>query len=152
QIGKLIAAGDRKPVHDFGGSLLSGGAYSLSAYKGKAVVVNFWGTWCGPCTVETPQFAKIYDDYRGRGVSFVGIDVGESGRSEPEAFVKHYRVGYPIVYDETGETALRMGNIRVPGKPFTVLLDKEHRVAGVYAARLAPTDLEPMLNKLAAET
>jgi thiol-disulfide isomerase/thioredoxin len=152
QIGQLIPAGDRKPVHDFGGDLLSGGNYSLTKYRGQAVVVNFWGTWCGPCTVETPQFGQVYKAYRSKNVSFVGIDVKEGSRDAPKAFVKDNDIEYPIVYDETGETALRMGNIRVPGMPFTVLLDKQHRVAGVYATRLAAADLEPMLNKLVAGT
>jgi thiol-disulfide isomerase/thioredoxin len=152
QVGQLIPPGQRKPVHDFGGDLLSGGTYSLQKYRGQAVVVNFWGTWCGPCTVETPQFGKVYKDYRGKGVTFVGIDVKEGSRDAPKAFVKDNDIEYPIVYDETGETALRMGNIRVPGMPFTVLLDKQHRVAGVYATRLAAGDLDPMLNKLVAGT
>ena len=55
-----------------------------------------------------------------------------------------------MIYDENGETALRMGNIRVQATPFTVLLDKQHRVAGVYVGPLTPKDLEPMLNRLTA--
>jgi thiol-disulfide isomerase/thioredoxin len=152
QIGKLIPAAQRQPVPDFGGSLLSGGTYSPTAYKGKALVVNFWGTWCGPCIVETPSFERVYQAYRGKGVSFVGIDIKEGSRDAPKAFVKEHHIRYPIVYDETGETALRMGNIRVQATPFTVLLDKQHRVAGVYLGPMTPADLEPMLNKLVGTT
>jgi thiol-disulfide isomerase/thioredoxin len=152
RFGTLIPVADRKPVPQFGGSLLTHGTYNLAAYKGKAIVVNFWGTWCGPCTVETPTFQKVYDAYKNKDVSFVGIDIKDGTRDAPRSFVRDNHITYPIVYDETGETALRMGNIRVQATPFTVLLDKQHRVAGVYVGPLTAKDLEPMLNKLVAGT
>ena len=150
-VGKLITVSDRKPVHDFSGSLLDGGKYRLADYAGKVTVVNFWGTWCGPCKIETPQFGQIYEAYKSKGVTFVGIDVKEPSRDEPRAFVRDNRIRYPIVYDEEGETAVRLGNIPTQAMPFTVVLDKDHRVAAVYVTRLAPSDLEPVLNKLVAE-
>lgn len=150
RVGTLIPVRQRKPVPPFGGSLLSGGTYSPSRYAGKAIVVNFWGTWCGPCVVETPAFQKVYDDYRGKGVTFVGIDIKDGTRDAPRSFVRDHHITFPIVYDEAGETALRMGNISVQATPFTVLLDKQHRVAGVYVGPLTAADLDPMLNKLVA--
>ncbi|HEY8300878.1 MAG TPA: TlpA disulfide reductase family protein [Jatrophihabitans sp.] len=152
KVGTLIPVADRKPVPAFSGPLLSGGTYNLSAYKGKAVVVNFWGTWCPPCVVETPQFQTVYQAYKNRGVSFVGIDIKDGTRDAPRSFVADHHITYPMIYDETGETALRMGNIRVQATPFTVLLDREHRVAGVYVSPLTPRDLGPMLDKLSAGT
>jgi thiol-disulfide isomerase/thioredoxin len=148
RVGTLIPVADRKPVPDFGGALLSGGRYKLSDYAGKAIVVNFWGTWCPPCVVETPQFQSVYQRYRDKDVSFVGIDIKEGSRDQPRSFVADHHIQYPMIYDETGETALRMGNIRVQATPFTVLLDEQHRVAGVYTSALTPKDLEPMLDKL----
>jgi thiol-disulfide isomerase/thioredoxin len=149
KLGQLIPVHDRKPAEDFSGSLLNGGTFKLSQDEGKVTVINFWGTWCGPCTVETPQFALVSDAYR--TVGFVGIDVKESGRSGPRAFVKNNKVHYPIVYDELGKTALRLGNVPSQAMPFTVILDSQHRVAAVYLLRLAANDLKPVLNKLLAE-
>lgn len=150
-LGTLIPLADRKPVHPFTGSLLGGGAYRLAQDAGKVTVVNFWGSWCGPCQVETPQFGLVYDAYKSRDVQFVGIDIKEASQDKPEAFVKDHQIHYPIVYDENGTTAVELGNISTQAVPFTVLLDKQHRVAAVYTLRLAPADLEPMLNKLLAE-
>lgn len=150
-VGSLIKVSDRRPVHDFSGSGLNGGTYHLAQDAGKVTVVNFWGTWCGPCQIETPQFGMVYDAYRSKPVAFVGIDVKEGSRGKPRAFVKDNKIHYPIVYDEAGETAIRMGNIPTQQVPFTIVLDKRHRVAAVYIARLAPSDLEPVLNKLIAE-
>ena len=128
-----------------------GGQYRLQQDDGKITVINFWGSWCGPCKTETPQFAQVYDKYQKRGVMFVGIDVLEDGRDDPKAFVRDAGVHYPNVYDEEGRTALKLGNIRTQGYPFTVILDRQHRVAAVYLERLAALDLEPVLNKLIAE-
>lgn len=151
KLGSVISAADRKPVTAFSGNLLDGGTYRLSEDDGDVTVVNFWGTWCGPCTVETPQFGLVYDAYKSKGVTFVGIDVKEAGRDDPRAFVKANKIHYPIVFDEAGETAVRLGNIPSQAMPFTVILDKDHRVAAVYLLRLGATDLEPVLNTLIAE-
>lgn len=150
-VGTFIPATDRKPVADFGGSLLSGGRYHLDRYRNKVVVVNFWGVWCGPCRIETPNFGKVYDAYRGKDVTFVGIDIKDGSRAESRSFLADNHVTYPVVWDEVGETAVRMGEISTQAMPFTVLLDRQHRVAGVYITPLTPADLEPMLNKLIAE-
>jgi peroxiredoxin len=149
--GSLIAVGQRKPADNFDGTLLNGGKYRLSQDKGKVVVVNFWATWCGPCTVETPQFNTIYNDYKRKPVTFVGIDTKETSTDAAKAFVKDNSIDYPIVYDEQGETAVRLGNIPTQGMPFTVVIDRSHRVAAVYVGRVSPLDLEPVLNTLAAE-
>jgi thiol-disulfide isomerase/thioredoxin len=151
-VGTFIPVADRKPVADFGGSLLSGGTYNLDHYRGKVVVVNFWGVWCGPCRVETPNFGKVYDAYRDKGVTFVGIDIKDGSRAESRSFLADNHVTYPVVWDEVGQTAVQMGEISTQAMPFTVLLDREHRVAGVYITPLTPADLEPMLTKLIAET
>jgi thiol-disulfide isomerase/thioredoxin len=148
----LISESARKPAQNFSGSLLTGdGTFRLTQDAGKVVVVNFWGAWCPPCRIETPQFNAMYQAYKSKGVAFVGIDIKEASRSLPTAFVRQYKISYPIVYDNEGATAVRLGNPPTQGAPFTILLDSQHRVAGVYLGPLARADLEPMLNTLVAE-
>jgi len=149
--GHLIGASDRKPAGQFTGTLLKGGTYKLAAQRGKVVVVNFWATWCGPCTTETPQFDQVYRAYKDKGVTFVGIDTKETSTSAAKAFVAHHHISYPIVSDEPGRTALELGKIPALSLPFTVLIDKRGRVAAVYLTVLTPKDLQPVLNKLIAE-
>lgn len=150
-VGTFIPLADRKPVHNFGGELLSGGRYDLNKYRNQVVVVNFWGAWCPPCKVETPQFGQIYDAYRHKGVTFVGIDIKDGDRSEPRQFLAANHVTYPVIYDEDGRTAITMGDLSTQAVPMTVLLDKAHRVAAVYTSPLTAKDLDPLLNKLIAE-
>jgi peroxiredoxin len=148
--GSLIKAADRKPAGNFTGDLLNGGKITLNQYRGKVVVINFWATWCGPCTTETPQFDSVYRSYKSKGVQFIGIDTKEASKDAPKAFVRDNDISYPIVWDEQGKTAVALGKIPARALPFTVLIDRKERVAAVYLTSLAPKDLEPVLNKLVA--
>jgi peroxiredoxin len=150
RLGKTIAPGDRKKAGDFTGNLLNGGKLTLQQQAGKVVVINFWATWCGPCQTETPQFDLVYRANKAKGVAFVGIDTKETSTDAAKAFVKDNHISYPIVSDEAGETAVALGKIPALALPFTVVLDKQHRVAGVYLKPLAPKDLQPVLDKLVA--
>jgi thiol-disulfide isomerase/thioredoxin len=150
----LIAAADRRKVGTVTGDLLNGGTYNVASDLGKVTVINFWATWCGPCTTETPQFDSLYRSLikEDQPVAFVGIDTKEGDKDAPRSFVKDNKISYPIVYDENGKTAIELGKIPSQSLPFTVLLDKQGRVAAVYLSKLEPADLEPVLKKLIAET
>jgi thiol-disulfide isomerase/thioredoxin len=149
--GRAITLADRKQVGNVHGDLLSGGMYSLAAQKGKVVVLNFWGSWCGPCQTETPQFDSIYRDMKAHGVEFVGLDVKEVDRSAPESFIKDNKITYPSVWDPNAKTALQIGKVPMVGLPWTVIVDKDQRVAAVYSGPVLPADLKPVLTSLTAE-
>ncbi len=149
-LGKLYPVADRKKAGAFSGTLLDGAKYTSASTKGKITVVNFWATWCTPCQTETPQFDLVYRKVKAQGVDFVGIDTKDV-KSKAEAFVKDNDISYPIVSDEEGETAIRLGKIPQASLPFTVLLDKQGRVAAVYVIRLSPVDLTQAIDKLLAE-
>jgi peroxiredoxin len=150
KLGATIAPADRKKAGDFTGTLLDGGNYSLSEQAGKVVVVNFWATWCGPCTAETPEFDSIYRQYQTKGVTFVGIDTKDEP-SKAKAFVRDNQISYPIVFDQQGKTAITLGRIPANALPFTVLIDEQGRVAAVYLGAVASGDLTPTLNTLLKE-
>ena len=150
--GKLIDVAKRTQAGAFSGDGLSGGTINLADYAGKIVVINFWATWCGPCTVETPQFDSVYRTVKDKGVQFVGIDTKETSRDSARAVVTDNKITYPMMWDEQGKTAVALGKIPAQALPFTVLLDKQHRVAAVYLSSLSAKDLQPVLNTLIAET
>ena len=151
-IGKTYPIDTRKKAGDFTGELLSGGKITLSGQSGKVVVLNFWATWCAPCVIETPQFDAVYRTYTAKDspVQFIGIDT-KDGRDAANAFVTDNKISYPIVYDQRGETAVRLGKIPSQALPFTVLIDKQGRVAAVYLQQLSAKDLEAALATLLAE-
>jgi len=149
-LGKLIAEGQRKPAADFEGKLLDGGSMRLSQTKGKVVVLNYWASWCEPCRTESPQFDLLYRKIKSQGVDFYGIDTKDV-RGKASQFVRDNDISYPIVYDEAGETAVRLGNLPTVSLPFTVLIDRHGKVAAVYVVRLSYKDLQGALTKLLAE-
>jgi peroxiredoxin len=149
-LGSLIAVGSRKKAEDISGTLLSGGTASLRDNAGKVVLINFWATWCQPCIIETPQLDALYRRVHAQGVDFLGINTKDQ-KSKALSFVKDNDISYPILFDEEGESALRLGNLPSASLPFTVMIDKHQRVAAVYTGRLSPKDLEPVIDKLRAE-
>jgi len=149
--GKIIPIADRKKAGNFTGNLLDGGTMSLAQDAGKVVVINFWATWCGPCTVETPQFDALYRQTQASGVTFIGIDTKEASRDAPRAFVQDNKISYPIVYDEQAKAAVALGRIPALALPFTVVIDKQQRIAAVYTSVLTAKDLQPVLGQLIAE-
>lgn len=150
--GKLIPVAKRKEAGTFSAEGLDGGTVKLADYAGKIAVINFWATWCGPCTTETPQFDAMFRANKAKGVQFIGIDTKETSRDAPRAFVKDNDITYPVVWDEQGKTAVALGKVPAQSLPFTVVLDKQHRVAAVYLVPLSAKDLQPVLNTLIAET
>jgi thiol-disulfide isomerase/thioredoxin len=146
--GSVIPVAQRQPAGQVTGPLLTGGTYRLAQDAGKTVVVNFWGSWCGPCQIETPAFDKLYRDVKGSGVQFVGMDVKETSQDAPKAFVRDNDITYPIVYDPDAKTALELGHIPQTGLPVTVIVDKQQRVAAVYLGQVQPADIQNALTAL----
>jgi thiol-disulfide isomerase/thioredoxin len=97
---------------------LSGRAFRLSDFRGRVYVVNLWATWCGPCKMEIPGFNKIYEDYRARGVEFVGL-TAEDPEEESETvsqFVDEFRMTYRVGWIDK-ETVLKLATWNAPQPP-----------------------------------
>jgi thiol-disulfide isomerase/thioredoxin len=151
QVGQVFPEGSRKPVGAVTGTLINGGSYSLAADKGKVVVINFWASWCGPCKTETPQLDALYREVKSTGVEIVGVDTKEVSKDAGTSFITDNKISYPMLWDEPGRTALELGHVPADGLPFTVLIDKQERVAAVYLKPVTPGDLQPVLTSLTAE-
>ena len=125
---------------------------SLDDFPGKVVVINVWGQWCGPCRTEIGQLQQVYDATRDRGVAFLGIDVRDNNRQAAVDFVTDRNVTFPSIYDPPMRTMIAFGG-RYPTTviPSTVVLDREHRVAAVFLRELLAEDLQPVVERLAAE-
>lgn len=121
-------------------------------FKGKVVVLNVWGQWCGPCRTEITQLEQVYRATRDRGVAFLGIDVRDNNIDAARDFVIDRGVTFPSIYDPAMRTLIAFGG-RYPTTviPSTVVLDRQHRVAAVFLRELLASDLQPVVERLAAE-
>lgn len=149
-LGTLIPKADRKPAGTFTGDLIDGGTVGTTDLRGKVALLNFWASWCTPCRVESPQLDLLYRRMKSKDIEFIGVDTKDA-KSNARSFVQSFDLSYPIVFDETGEVAVRLGDIPARGLPFTVLLDKAGDVAAVYFGELTARDLQAPLDTLRAE-
>jgi cytochrome c biogenesis protein CcmG/thiol:disulfide interchange protein DsbE len=126
--GKLVPAPDRALPRL--GSQRQG---SVADYKGKVVLVNFWASWCPPCTKELPLLEKTQATMTKAGGTVLGINTRDA-TEDAQGFVRRYDLTFPSLRDGSGDFAEKWG---LTGYPESFLLDKEGRVA---AARRGPID------------
>lgn len=102
------------------------GELSLTSLRGKAVVINFWASWCGPCREEAPILERAWRDHRGRGLVVVGVDYNDFD-GDARKFARDVGWTYPIVRDRSGKVLSRYGGT---GVPETYVVDRRGRLVG----------------------
>ena len=113
------------PAPAFRLARLGGGPpVTLGSYRGKAVVINFWASDCGPCKKEMPRLQSAARRWAGKGATVVGIDTVDS-RGAAKDFARKHGVTYAIGYDDVGEIATRYG---VAFTPTTFFVDRRGRI------------------------
>lgn len=131
---------------------LDGTSYVVGEQKGKALLLNVWATWCGPCRYEIPELKRLQTELGPKGFEVVGISVDESPGNEQEvrAFVAEKAIEYPVVLDPEGRILLLLETSTVPT---TVLLDKNGKVMWYSVGVVQSTNpaLQAALAKVFAE-
>ncbi len=140
----------RAPAPPFSGELLDGTAFESSSLAGHIAVINFWGSWCAPCRVETPEFQAVYADVADEGVHFLGIDVKDE-RQLAIAFMDRVGATYPSIFDPRGDVALAFRGFPANVVPSTIMLDRLGRVAAVYTGQVLGEDLRSVIDLLLKE-
>ena len=142
-----VKAADRKTPGAVAGRTLDGKRVSLSDLRGKVVVVNVWGSWCGPCRAEAPMLAQASRDLAKKNVVFLGIDSRDPSKDAAKAFVRRFDVPYPSIYDQQGSTLLAFRGTLTPNSvPSTVVVDPQGRVAGSVLGSLTRTTLDDLVD------
>jgi len=116
--------------------------------RGKVVLVNFWASWCGPCRREQPGLSRLWEEYRGRGVQFLGVDFKDD-EAAGLAYLEEFDVAYPSIEDPTGIVAHRFG---IPYLPATVLVDRSGTMRMRLVGAQTETTLRGYLEDLLAES
>lgn len=115
---------------------LSGGEVRLSDYRGQAVVLNFWATWCKPCRTEMPQFVAAYEKYRSQGLVIIGLNMQE-GKALIGPFAEDFGMEFPIAIDRDGEVGDRY---RLLGLPTTFFIDREGVIRSMFTGPFLEAD------------
>jgi len=150
QAAVLYASGHRALLPDFSGKTLTGSTLSPASYRGRVVVLNFWGSWCPPCRSEGPTLAALATKYSHDGVSFLGVDV-EDTPVNGEAFEQEFGITYPSLNDP-GQAVAQVVSRAVPisATPTTLVIDSTGHVAGAIFGTATYSVLNEMISKVAA--
>lgn len=126
---------------------LQGKNQSISQWRGKILVINFWATWCTPCRREIPEFIELQDELRNQGLLFIGIALDQ--KEKVVQFSKEIGINYPVLLGGIGAMTLAeaAGN-RHAVLPFTVIFDREGKITSTHIGRIARDKLEPILKPL----
>jgi thiol-disulfide isomerase/thioredoxin len=148
-----VKPADRKAAPDISGQTVAGGHTSLSAYRGKVVVINIWGSWCAPCRAEAPNLVSVAAAEAPKGVQFLGINTRDLDRNNAVRFDRTFKVTYPSLFDPYGKQILRFpkGSLNPQSLPATIVVDRQGRVAARALTALSEEQLTKLVDPVAAE-
>jgi peroxiredoxin len=101
---------------------LGGTQISLSDYRGKVVLLNFWATWCSPCRMEIPSLERLYQLRKDKGFEILAVSVDRTSPSKVAAFVANYQMSFPVLVNRQGDVGQRYWTRAIPT---SFLLDKK---------------------------
>jgi thiol-disulfide isomerase/thioredoxin len=152
-LSSVITATDGRP-HSPVGALFAqsmddarGQRQALSRHKGKALVVNFWAPWCGPCVQEMPELAALAKENAGKGIEVIGI--GIDSPANIAQFAEKFKISYPLyVAGMSGSELSRSFGNAGGSLPYTVLIGADGQVRKTYLGRLRFEELKADLAAL----
>lgn len=129
---------------DFTLQTLDGNNMRLSDLRGKAVLLNFWATWCGPCKIETPWLVELQKQYGSQGLQVVGIAMDDSGKDDIEKFAKDMGVNYPVLL---GKEAVGDAYGGVPALPESFFIGRNGKIVDRIIGLKGRDEIEDAIKK-----
>jgi peroxiredoxin len=107
---------------------LDGKEISLSEFRGKHVLVNFWATWCGPCKIEMPSLEALYKRFKDKNFALLAISNDMFGANIVRPFVKAHKINFPVLLDQRLKVSNAFGVVSLPT---TFMIDPQGKIIGV---------------------
>ena len=111
---------------------------SLSEFKGKVIILDFWATWCVPCKAEIPGFIDLQKKYGGRGLQIIGLSVDDSAGTARK-YAGEMKMNYPVLLAEGKEEILKAYD-PIPSIPVSVVIGRDGKVCAKHVG-IAPMDV-----------
>lgn len=148
---QVVIPGERDQTLELAGTTLEGQPWSGQDARGEVLVVNVWGSWCGPCQAEAGDLEQVYTDYAraGEPVDFIGVNDRDSVPTAM-AFQDSKGVSYPSLVDDGGRTLLDLRGW-AQARPTTLVLDRQGRVAARVAGQVDASTLEGLIQDVLSE-
>ena len=146
QWSRRLRRGWRWPVRapDFTLQSLDGKTMRLSDFRGKAVLLNFWATWCGPCKIEMPWFVELQNQYASQGFQIVGVAMDDASKEDISKFAKDMGVNYPILI---GKESVGDEYGGVPALPETFLIGRDGKIVDKILGLRGKAEIEDAIKK-----
>ncbi|HET7890389.1 MAG TPA: TlpA disulfide reductase family protein [Candidatus Sulfotelmatobacter sp.] len=132
------------PAPDFTLESLDGKSMRLSDLRGKAVLLNFWATWCGPCKIEMPWFVDLQNQYGAQGLQIVGVAMDDSSKEDIAKFAKEMGVNYPVLL---GKEAVGDAYGGVPALPETFFIGRDGKIVDKIIGLRGKAEIEDSIKK-----
>jgi peroxiredoxin len=132
------------PAPDFTLQTLDGGELSLSDLRGKAVVLNFWATWCPPCQAEMPELQAAYEAYAPGGLVVLGVNQAED-RATVQAFLDERNLTFPVALDSQYEASQLY---QVNSLPTTFFIDRDGVIREIVIGQMNAALLKQQLRSI----
>ncbi len=124
---------------DFTLKTVDGKELRLSDLRGKAVVLNFWATWCPPCKIEIPWFEDLQKQYASQGLVILGVAMDDNAKSVVPPFVQKMDINYPVVFG-TDQVADEYGGVE--GLPTTFYIGRDGKIVKTVAGLVSHHEIE----------
>ncbi|HXZ40100.1 MAG TPA: TlpA disulfide reductase family protein [Terriglobales bacterium] len=147
QAGVIEMKGDMAP--DFALQSLDGKTVHLTDFRGKAVLLNFWATWCAPCKIEMPWFVELQKQYGPEGLQIVGVAMDDASPKEIADFAKDMGVNYPVLI---GKEAVGDAYGGVQFLPESFYIDRKGKVLDKAFGLKGRGEIEDNIKKIIAST
>ncbi len=140
-----LAVGQLAP--DFTLKTLDGGEASLSKFRGRPVLINFWASWCPPCRLEMPDIVRAYEAHQAEGFVILAINLTfQDSLQEAQHFVNEFNMSFPVLLDETGEVTTDMYGLF--GLPTSVFVDRSGIITHIQIGPMTEKQIEELVGAI----